>query len=63
MYRKPIVAPKGYVYTDGKKDYGRVIYVDDYGSKISYYLITDEEYQKILEEQNQIEKMKEVSYE
>ena len=58
MYRKPIIAPEGYVYADGKGEYGRVIYVDDGGSKVGYYLITDEEYQKISEEE--LKKMEEV---
>lgn len=58
MYRKPIVAPEGYVYTNGKDDYGKVIYVGDGRSKVGYYLITDEEYQKILEEE--LEKMEKI---
>ena len=47
--RKTLNASEGHIFTDGE-NYGRVVYLaqGDDGSK--WYEITDEEYQRILEE-------------
>ena len=50
MERTILKARQGYVYTNGV-DYGKIIYLANGVNADSYYEITDEEYNKILEEQ------------
>lgn len=52
MERTILKARQGYVYTNGV-DFGKIIYLASGVSADSYYEITDEEYNKILEEQEQ----------
>ena len=52
MERTVLKARQGYVYTNGI-DYGKFIYLASGLSADSYYEITEEEYNKILEEQEQ----------
>jgi hypothetical protein len=49
-----IVANKGKILTNGEI-YGRVIFLADGTSEEGFYEITEAEYQKILEEQEQTE--------
>ncbi len=51
--REVIEASEGMILTDGNV-YGETIYLAEGVSKDSFYLITREEYQKIMEEQNNI---------
>ena len=50
MERIVLKAREGYVYTNGT-DYGKIIYLASGKSPNDYYEITEEEYNKILEEQ------------
>ena len=49
--RVVLYADNGKVFTNGT-DYGKIIYLADGVNPDDYYEITDEEYNKILEEQN-----------
>ena len=50
MSRIILKAPEGYYYTDGT-NYAKISYLAEGMSKDGYYLITDAEYNRILEEQ------------
>lgn len=50
MERKTLTAREGYVYTNGT-DYGKIISLAIGINPEDYYEITEEEYTKILEEQ------------
>ena len=50
MERVILKAKDGYVYTNGT-DYGKIIYLANGTNPEDYYEITEEEYNKILEEQ------------
>ena len=52
MERTVLKARQGYVFTNGT-NYGKIIYLANGVSADSYYEITEEEYNKILEEQEQ----------
>ena len=52
MERTILKARQGYVYTNGT-NYGKIIYLANGLSADSYYEITEEEYNRILEEQEQ----------
>ena len=49
MSRIVLKAPEGYYYTDGT-NYAKISYLAEGMSKDNYYLITEEEYNRILEE-------------
>jgi hypothetical protein len=51
MERTILKAKDGYVYTNGV-DYGKIIYLANGVSADDYHEITDEEYNKILEQEN-----------
>lgn len=51
---KTLTAPKGMVYTNGTT-YGYVIRLAEGLDGKDYYLITEEEYKKILEEKSEVE--------
>ena len=50
MERIILNARQGYVYTNGT-DYGKIIYLANGVSPTEYYEITEEEYNKILEQE------------
>jgi hypothetical protein len=52
MERTILKAREGYIYTNST-DYGKIIYLANGVNADSYYEITDEEYNKILEEQEE----------
>lgn len=52
MERIVLRARQGYVFTNGK-DYGSIIYPANGVSTNDYYEITEEEYKKIVEKQNE----------
>ena len=54
MERIILTAKDGYIYTNGV-DYGKIIYLANGVNPSDYYEITDEEYNKILEEQDNVE--------
>ena len=54
MERTILKAKDGYVYTNGT-DYGKIIYLANGVSADDYHEITEEEYNKILEEQDNVE--------
>ena len=48
--REILIAPDGYMFTDGKT-YGRKVYLATDRNKNEFYLITIEEYEEILKQQ------------
>ena len=54
MERTVLKAKDGYIFTNGT-DYGEIIYLANGVNPSDYYEITDEEYNKILEEQDNVE--------
>ena len=54
MERIILTAKDGYIFTNGT-DYGKIIYLANGINPSDYYEITDEEYNKILEEQDNVE--------
>ena len=53
MNNRELRAPEGYYYTDGVNP-GKIIYLANGVNKNNFYLITEEEYNKILEEQEKL---------
>ena len=53
MGRTVLQAEEGKVYTNGEI-YGKIIYLADGASKDSFYQITEEEYNAIMESQKEI---------
>ena len=55
MGRETLKAREGYRYTNGVDIHGEIIYLAEGMSADSFYEITEEEYNKILEEQQKKE--------
>lgn len=51
MERTVLKSREGYIFTNGT-DYGKIIYLANGINADSYYEITEEEYNKILEQEN-----------
>ena len=54
---RTLEADNGYIYTDGADTFGYTIHVAEGVDKNKYYQITDEEYQRIKAEKENLQKM------
>ena len=48
-----LIADEGYLYTDGNGVFGKKIYLGKDRNKDEFYLITQEEYEEILKQQEE----------